>query len=384
MRKRKKRLIAGVVAFSIFLGGCGKVQQEAGEEKAAMEATGREEKIKTEIVSGKEEKPEKDVSDFFPDFYQAETEKVKFDCALEISEEFKAFEFHIPMVRGIYNYNQDAAREEFVDMERVTEQYEYPPTEQTPVTEHFYLYEDGTGIYLSLAMTYYSGLAGKYRYVVRNDEKGAPREKFSFATGEECVTKVKEALQKIDYPEDEFKFDWFSTSGEEYAEMEQQAIEDGAVEAENINQEGWSKKDNSYEIYAWQIYEGLPVFPWVMTSQMTRAIENYQKAPVSALFTEKGMLALSAQAPYIFEKTEETAVFKSFSEIVDAVSMKYENLLDENKYFVTRAKLVLRVYYNENQELTAEPVWYFEVVDSNSNMEVVLIQALTGEEIYLA
>ena len=31
----------------------------------------------------------------------------------------------------------------FVDMERVTEQYEYPPTEQMPVTEHIYIYEDG-------------------------------------------------------------------------------------------------------------------------------------------------------------------------------------------------------------------------------------------------
>ena len=66
-----------------------------------------------------------------------------------------------------------------------------------------------------------------------------------------------------------------------------------------------------------------------------------------------------AQDAYILEKTEEKAVFKAFSEIADALVMKYENLLDEKTYSVTRAKLVLRTYYDDQQELAAEPVWYF-------------------------
>ncbi len=66
-----------------------------------------------------------------------------------------------------------------------------------------------------------------------------------------------------------------------------------------------------------------------MTTLMKRSVENYQKAPVSALFTEAGMLTLMAQDAYILEKTEEKAVFKAFSEIADALVMKYENLLDE-------------------------------------------------------
>lgn len=367
--RKQKRTIAGAVALAMLLSGCGNAQVQ---------------QTKTTAVSTKEEASGEAAEDFFPDSYQRETEKIKFDCELEVSEEFQASEFHIPIVKGFYNYDQDAARDIFVDMERVTEQYEYPPTEQMPVTEHIYIYEDGTGIYLSMAMNYYHALAPKYHRVTRESEKGASRENFSFAEGDACVAKVRETLKEIGYPEDEFAFDWFSISGEEYAQMEQEALAEGTLEQGYENQEGWTEADNSYEIYGWQMYEGLPVFPWVMTTLMKRSVENYQKAPVSALFTEAGMLTLMAQDAYILEKTEEKAVFKAFSEIADALVMKYENLLDEKTYSVTRAKLVLRTYYDDQQELAAEPVWYFEIVDSTGNMEIVLIHAVTGQEIYLA
>ncbi len=38
------------------------------------------------------------------------------------------------------------------------------------------------------------------------------------------MAKVRETLKEIGYPEDEFAFDWFSISGEEYAQMEQEAL----------------------------------------------------------------------------------------------------------------------------------------------------------------
>lgn len=48
----------------------------------------------------------------------------------------------------------------------------------------------------------------------------------------------------------------------------------------------------------------------------------------------------------------------------------------------TYAKLVLRTYFGEGQKLAAEPVWYFEVTDGTS-MEVALLNAVTGTEIFL-
>lgn len=120
-----------------------------------------------------------------------------------------------------------------------------------------------------------------------------------------------------------------------------------------------------------------------MTTAMSRAFEDYQKAPVSALYTEQGILALAlSRPPYIFEASDELLEFLPFSEIADVLIQKYDNLLDEAIYTVTRAKIVLRTYYDEQQQLAAEPVWYFEVTDGNT-AEVMLVHAVTGEEIFL-
>ena len=48
-----------------------------------------------------------------------------------------------------------------------------------------------------------------------------------------------------------------------------------------------------------------------------------------------------------------------------------------------RAKLAVRVYYDEKQEYAAEPIWYFEVKDGYGNETVLIMNAVTGKEIYL-
>ena len=160
-------------------------------------------------------------------------------------------------------------------------------------------------------------------------------------------------------------------------------MEDGVIGNENLKADGWTEDNNAYEIYGWQTYEGLPVFPQIMTSLMSRAIENYQKATVTALYNKNGMLTLMANETYFFEHSEDVTAFKPFPEIADALIAKYDYLLNELTYTVTRAKLAVRVYFDESQVYQAEPVWYFEVYDNNSNLEIVLFNAVTGEEIYL-
>ena len=68
--------------------------------------------------------------------------------------------------------------------------------------------------------------------------------------------------------------------------------------------------------------------------------------------------------------------------IADILEEKYSALLDDAVYTVTYAKLVLRTYFDEGQKLASEPVWYFEVTDGTS-MEVALLNAVTGTEIFL-
>ncbi|MBQ7372927.1 MAG: hypothetical protein IJW67_13795, partial [Blautia sp.] len=230
-------------------------------------------------------------------------------------------------------------------------------------------------------LNYFNPEAGVYNQVMRATEKGASRDNFDFATGDSLVEQVTQALADVSYPVNEFQFSWFSLSGEEHKQLEQDALENGMIEKENM-QGDWNGKDE-YEIYAWQMYDNLPVFPQLMTTAISRAFESYQKAPVTAMVTRHGMQSLVAQLPYSFMETDEIVSFLPFSKIAAAVEDHYEKILTEQTYIVNRAKLALRVYLDEKQDLQAEPIWYFEVSDNSGRVEVVLIQAETGKEIYL-
>ena len=188
----------------------------------------------------------------------------------------------------------------------------------------------------------------------------------------------------MDFPVEEFQFYWFSLSGEEHAALEQERLAEGSIRAEDVKEGGWTQEDDAYEIYAWQIYQGLPVFPRIMSLNMQVAYENYQKAPVSACFSQNGMQALLAEEPYLLEPTDVKADFLSFEEIADRVIEKYERLLLEEGtvYTVERAMLAVRIY-DEASQYGAEPIWYFEVTNNMTYPEVLMFNAITGEEIYL-
>lgn len=365
--KKRYGYIAALICAIISFCGCGK-------QNAEIEKTANLSNI--EIF----EQPSADTTiiqeSFFPAYYSESTDKVTVDCTLEVPEDFDVYQFHLPKVMGLQYYDTEKAYVEFVEGNEISEKHD-----QDIIT--YYVMPDGSFVGIGELLNYYLMESGTYRQVVRSSERGAPQEDFSFETGENCMREVKQALEKIDYPVDEFLFSWFSTSGEDYAVMEQKALEDGRIGGESLKSDGWSEANNAYEIYAWQIYEGLPVFPQIMTTLMNRAIESYQKAPVSALYNKDGLLTLLAYTPYQFEETEEVTALKPFSEIAESVMEKYDNLINDLTYSVTRAKLAVRVYFDEQQQYQAEPVWYFEVFDNDSNLEIAMFNAVSGEEIYL-
>ena len=72
---------------------------------------------------------------------------------------------------------------------------------------------------------------------------------------------------------------------------------DNVIGSKELKSGGWTEDNDAYEIYAWQIYENIPIFPQIMTTNMTRAVESYQRAPISAVYNKKGLLTLMAEAP---------------------------------------------------------------------------------------
>lgn len=366
-----------MLGICVCLGGCG-TEAEETKNQAKQNASNTENTVQmTEDTAQSEDK------NFFPESYSEQTEKVKFECALTVPETFEATNFHAPVIKGRSYIDSETAYAKYVEGKAVSEEYHDEPTGESERESDMYILEDGTLVGLNEGFAYYRPEAATYQQVVRASERNAPKENFEFASGDDCTEQVRETLKEIGCPVEEYQFDWFSTSGEDFEILEQRALDDGMLESQNAKQGGWTDADNSYEIYGWQLYEGLPVLPQWMTSAMSRAVESYQKATVSAIYTEQGLLSLSlTEAPCVFERSEEVLEFLPFPEIADVVIQKYDELLDDTVYTVTYAKLLLRTYYDEKQQLQAEPIWYFEVTGGDS-MEIVLVKAVTGEEIFL-
>lgn len=97
----------------------------------------------------------------------------------------------------------------------------------------------------------------------------------------------EEKLKEIGCPVEEYRFDWFSTSGEEYSILEQRAVDDQAIDSQYIKQDGWTEENNAYEIYAWQTYGELPVFDIVMTTAKTRALKVIKSSNFSFIYRKR-------------------------------------------------------------------------------------------------
>ena len=113
------------------------------------------------------------------------------------------------------------------------------------------------------------------------------------------------------------------------------------------------------------------------------ADDSPDNAPVQAIYSARGLEELSINYIYDFKNEQNTVALKPFEEIASVVEAKYENLLNDSKYEITRAKLYERVYTGENQKYAEEPIWYFEVVENGNNKTVTLVNAETGKEINL-
>lgn len=349
---------------------------------------------------------------FFPDSFTGGTEKVWFDCTLEVPEGFDPESFALPAVSGLWAIDKDAVYEKYVEGRSGVETYTYPPSDFDPEGVEAYLFQTGdelTGqVSIGSGFSYYddSGESLRGGDIYPESAEGASREnEVSIGSGDACVAEVKETLAKFAYPVEEYEFSWFSLNAEELEALTQEKllgvaenIQESLMEDWDVPEDGWSETDNRYTIYAWQYYGGLPVLNHWMSTDMASAKVTYMSAPIRSTYNWQGMIDLSADAPYVFEATGQEAAFLPFPEIASAVVRRYTYLLDLSSeeteegeteepvtYSVNRAMLAVRVYLDEKRNYAVEPVWYFEVQSSNRDLQDILFfNALNGKEIYLA
>lgn len=160
---------------------------------------------------------------------------------------------------------------------------------------------------------------------------------------------------------------------------------DGVMVGKYIREvlEEWTNEDDVCIVYARQTVSGIPVYPELSVMAQALAYDTPESSPVVAVCSTRGIESLRVYGLYDFQEDGENVPLKGFDEIAATVETKYENLLDESTYTVTRAKFYERAYINEDQQYTAEPIWYLEINDNNSQKYVMLVNAETGKEIYL-
>lgn len=310
--------------------------------------------------------------------------KVQFQCELEVPENWNGEEIPQFILESVHFVDSEKAYANFVEGKEILEHHNTPASDLYPEENHYVL-ADGTNVGIGMEFGISTENSAYYAQIgVTNAEN---MEKFTSATEsivneQDAVQKVKETLENAGYTVENLVFQTSSLSADILREIENQYVAEGLME-ESKRKPEWTSEDDVCIVYARQTVSGIPVYPELSVMVQALAYDTPESSPVVAVCSTRGIESLRAYGLYNFQETGENVSLKGFDEIAATVETKYENLLDEATYTVTQAKFYERVYINEAQQYTAEPIWYLELTDNNSQKYVMLVNAEIGKEIYL-
>ena len=259
------------------------------------------------------------------------------------------------------------------------------PVNEGRAPEDYYLFANDECLDINEGITYGSSNSKYYSSIgARNSNNQVVFEEsdVSFKSGEECITELQKIIDELGYHSEDFIFACYPLNSQTMKNLEEQYLQEGRL-TEEKRKESWSQEDDAYFIYGYQKYEDIPIFHEMMSIARSMAYDTPDNAPVQAIYSTRGIEILDIGGVYEFEKGEQQVLLKPFEDIAAVVEEKFENILNDAEYEVTRAKFYERVYLDEGQKYKADPIWYFEVVENNISKSVTLINAETGKEIFL-
>jgi len=321
----------------------------------------------------------------FPDSYQREFDKLSFNCNLEIPEGFIASKQFKSEVLGQSYINSDKVLAEYINDKEVIEKHEIPGDEKGMPDSVDYLMRDGSHVFLGYLFTYGTENSQYYSRIGATMEEyriNHTEDSVDFTTPETCIEKLDEILKWLGCPVEELQYEAYPLNAETMEVEEAQQIQMGYI-PENKKKPGWSKEDDAYLITAYQYNNELPIFHERMSVFSKFAFDTADNAPVWAVYSNRGLEIMSVSNIYQVSDTDEPIVFMEFEEIAKVLVDKYDSIIDDSTYEVTRAKLFNMIRRNQNQEYISEPVWYFESLKDGEKPSVVIVNATTGKEIFL-
>lgn len=319
----------------------------------------------------------------FPETIYMEADRVTVDCKLEIDDGSRNQQKQLPGVDGKIYTDAEKAYQTYVAEKEVKEEHHDEGSDGWPDSDSYIFLDGGT---MTVGSTFAFGTANSKYYFRAGTTKEENVNEYaehpvSFMSGEEAVDQVKKTLKDLGYPEEEFYFSYYSLNWETMKNVESRYADEGLIEAENIKDE-WSEEDDAYLVYAFQKASDLPVYHQMMSITHELAFDTVDSAPVQAIYSTRGFEWMYISNIYDFEGENEVQL-QNIDNIIHVVTDKYNALLNDSTYLVNRAKLYVRVYLDENQDYKTSLIWYFEVQDDSGKKEVMLVDAVSGKEIYL-
>ena len=400
----KFKIFMVFLLMAVLSTGCGKEEKEiqGGNGKAGAETeidtedkgreglkTGTDETVEEQRMETGQEaetEPTAEKEPESPANYQrvSESGKVKFDCKVEIPDSFTGDAVHKYLVLGQCYGDEESILSKYVEGKEILEQFSSEAHDGIP-SRTYYTMADGANANIggggpvlgSGNSIYYSNARVHDSEYQETYSKG----QVSFGSRGEAIEAVKQELAEIGFSEFEFRLEAYPANHKTMEKIEAERCTSKEEQAQKKDE--WTQEDDAYVVYGFQTQDALPVFHQWMSVFQSMAYDNIDNAVVSAVYSRRGIEQLRVEYVYYLEDTGETLTLKEFEEIAGIVEAKFENILNESTYEVTRAKLFQMVRLNEKQEYAAEPIWYFEVAEDGASKSVTLVDAVTGKEIVL-
>ncbi len=322
----------------------------------------------------------------FPGHYshKSKSGKITFDCRIELPDSFTKDRVCQLKLSGQYYGDANRITAKYVNGKEIAEEHPSPAQEGIPESV-YYVMKDGSGIGVGNGLNYSSADSRYYSYAGVSDSDNQDRlrcGKVSFATAQDAIDAVKQELADTGFSEPDLQFEAYPLNHQDLAELEEQVVQLGHITADR-RKASWTEEDDAYLVYAYQLHNGIPILHQWMSIYRVMAQDTPDNAPVTAVYSGRGIEKLLISTVYQIEDTQKTLALKDFDEIAGVVEEKHENILNDASYTVTRAKLFQMVHLNEKQEYAVDPVWYFEVMEDGKSSSVTLVNAVTGKEKYL-
>lgn len=206
-----------------------------------------------------------------------------------------------------------------------------------------------------------------------------------FATRKRALESVLQELSSLGIRLDDHIDDTCYVLDHQTLMQEESAMDINGNRAAENYKGNWDEKDDCYYFCIRQTIDGLPV-----THEYADAFGYVgdSNAPIQAIVSQNGIEMLTVDK--VFDLTDHIKKVKiaNFDGIALSVKEKYEELLTDSTYTVTRAELYYLSIKREKGKYEVKPVWVFDITEHVNHLEQtysiqMIIDAQTGEEIIL-